>query len=216
MAKEEALHFLALCCFKAVACKCICLRWCSCLSANGRESTTRGPAVNICKMASLASCVSLPRHLLCLRVYKKALWRIGVLEDCISPADSLLHCAPPCCWGRAATCERREGGRESSMAVSSGPGSASGLGRGSVGRWRVAVRGCTTWQAGGHRCLSLSLCLVSVALRFACLLEPFWGRLSTAPSTHSRASYGYRRACENGVVCWTPEGTEAREATRHF
>lgn len=84
------------------------------------------------------------------------------------------------------------------MAVSSQPGSASGLGQGSAGRWRVAGRGCIARWAGGHRSFSLSLCLVLVVLCFACLLEPFWGRLSTTLSTHTQTYYGYPCACENG------------------
>ena len=101
---------------------------------------------------------------------------------------------------------REEGRRESSLAVSSQLGPASGPRQGSAGRWRVARRGCITHWAGGHRCLSLVLCWVLVALCFACLLELFWGRLSTTPSTHSRTYYGYPCACENGDAHGTPKG----------
>lgn len=81
------------------------------------------------------------------------------------------------------------------MAVLSQPGSASVLGQGSAGRWKVASRGCISCWAG---CLSLGLCLILVAFCFACLLEPFWGRLSTTSSTHSQTYYGYPFASENG------------------
>ena len=50
-------------------------------------------------MASLASCISLLRRLLCFPVYKKALRRVGALEGCVSPADSLFHCTPWCNGG---------------------------------------------------------------------------------------------------------------------
>lgn len=94
--RNKPSSFPVLCCFKAVTFKCICLCWCSCLSANRREGTTHRLAINICKMSSLTSCISLLRHRLRLQVYNKALRRAGVLEGCISPADLLFHGAPWC------------------------------------------------------------------------------------------------------------------------
>lgn len=64
MVGAEEVCFSALCFLKAVISKCICLCWCSCVSAKGRESTAPGYSVHICKMASLASCISFLMHLL--------------------------------------------------------------------------------------------------------------------------------------------------------
>lgn len=251
MAKEEVLSFPALCCFKTVTFKCICLCWRSCLSANGRESTAHGLAVNICKMASLASCVSILRRLLCSwftkthscpakhrgkwkckrgsRVVTWPLRGIFFLRGCPRSKGAWPVVVPvwfvllltgrrsrlwP--WGLAWMAFLRaaveEGKRVSSMAVSSQPGSASGLGQGSTGRWRVAGRGFIKRRAG---CLSLSLCLGLVVVRFACLPGPFWGQAFNIE--HLYSDLRWVPLCLWKCSCaLNTKGTEAGKAPRHF
>lgn len=108
-----------------------------------------------------------------------------------------------------------EGGRESTLAVPSHPGSASSLGWVGAGRWKMPGRGCNACWAGGHHRLSLSLCLVLVALCFASLLELFWGRLLTTLSAHTQSYYGYPLCLWKWGCALNSKGTGARETLKH-